>query len=175
MRKLVDIDGDHVGYEGNGLIKVNSVYFLTGAEWHGPLRTHGTYDMMYGTSKSLFGPYSQRRMGAPHGGHSRSPSSTEDHHARVPDPIAPPGADHHDLLDGLEALVQRHRGLHSEDGDALHAELIAAEVAHHVAVRVQGTAASGEPAGCRPRAGRTATLLWWGLELQGSSAIDRSP
>jgi hypothetical protein len=69
VRKLVDIDGDHVGYEGNGLIKVDGVYFLTGAEWHGPLRTHGTYDMMYGTSKSLFGPYSQRRMGAPHGGH----------------------------------------------------------------------------------------------------------
>lgn len=69
IRKLVDVDGDHVGYEGNGLIKVGGVYFLTGAEWHGPLRTHGTYDMMYGTSKSLLGPYSQRRMGAPHGGH----------------------------------------------------------------------------------------------------------
>ncbi|WP_223262768.1 family 43 glycosylhydrolase [Sphingobium sp. SCG-1] len=69
VRKLVDVDGDAVGYEGNGLIKVNGVYFLTGAEWNGPLRTHGTYDMMYGTSKSLFGPYSQRRMGAPHGGH----------------------------------------------------------------------------------------------------------
>lgn len=69
VRKLVDVDGDHVGYEGNGLIKVDGVYFLTGAEWHGPLRTHGTYDMMYGTSKTLFGPYSQRRMGAPHGGH----------------------------------------------------------------------------------------------------------
>lgn len=69
VRKLVDVDGDAVGYEGNGLLKVNGVYFLTGAEWHGPLRTHGTYDMMYGTSKSLFGPYSQRRMGAPHGGH----------------------------------------------------------------------------------------------------------
>lgn len=69
VRQLVDSDGDHVGYEGNGLIKVNGVYFLTGAEWHGPLRTHGTYDMMYGTSKTLFGPYSQRRMGAPHGGH----------------------------------------------------------------------------------------------------------
>ncbi|RYD57744.1 MAG: xylosidase [Sphingomonadales bacterium] len=69
VRKLVDVDGDAVGYEGNGLIKVNGVYFLTGAEWHGPLRTHGTYDMMYGTSTSLFGPYSQRRMGAPHGGH----------------------------------------------------------------------------------------------------------
>lgn len=69
VRQLVDVDGDHVGYEGNGLIKVGGVYFLTGAEWHGPLRTHGTYDMMYGTSKTLFGPYSQRRMGAPHGGH----------------------------------------------------------------------------------------------------------
>lgn len=69
VRQLVDSDGDHVGYEGTGLIKVNGVYFLTGAEWHGPLRTHGTYDMMYGTSKTLFGPYSQRRMGAPHGGH----------------------------------------------------------------------------------------------------------
>lgn len=69
IRKLVDVDGDHVGYEGNGLIKVGGVYFLTGAEWHGPLRTHGTYDMMYGTSRSLLGPYSQRRMGAPHGGH----------------------------------------------------------------------------------------------------------
>lgn len=69
VRQVVDTDGDHVGYEGNALIKVNGVYFLTGAEWHGPLRTHGTYDMMYGTSKSLFGPYSQRRMGAPHGGH----------------------------------------------------------------------------------------------------------
>ncbi|WP_369062331.1 family 43 glycosylhydrolase [Caulobacter sp. 73W] len=69
VRQLVDVDGDHVGYEGNGLIKVDGVYFLTGAEWHGPLRTHGTYDMMYGTSTSLLGPYSQRRMGAPHGGH----------------------------------------------------------------------------------------------------------
>lgn len=69
VRQLVDVDGDHVGYEGNGLIKVNGTYFLTGAEWNGPLRTHGTYDMMYGTAKSLFGPYSQRRMGAPHGGH----------------------------------------------------------------------------------------------------------
>jgi hypothetical protein len=38
------------------------------------------------------------------------------------------------FLDGLEALIQRHRGLHTEDGDALHAELIAAEVAHQLAI-----------------------------------------
>jgi beta-xylosidase len=80
VRQLVDVDGDHVGYEGNGLIKVNGVYFLTGAEWHGPLRTHGTYDMMYGTSKSLFGPYSQRRMGAPHGGHGTAFADKQGRH-----------------------------------------------------------------------------------------------
>lgn len=68
-RRLVDTDGENVGYEGNGLIKVGGTYFLTGAEWHGPLRTDGTYDMMYGTSKSLFGPYSKRRLAVPHGGH----------------------------------------------------------------------------------------------------------
>lgn len=69
VRRLVDTDGENVGYEGNGLIKVGDTYFLTGAEWNGPLRTDGTYDMMYGTSKSLFGPYSKRRLAVPHGGH----------------------------------------------------------------------------------------------------------
>jgi hypothetical protein len=38
------------------------------------------------------------------------------------------------FLDGLEALILRHRGMHCEDGDALHAELIAAEVAHQLAI-----------------------------------------
>jgi len=69
IKRLVDTDGENVGYEGNGLIKVGGTYFLTGAEWNGPLRTDGTYDMMYGTSKSLMGPYSKRRLAVPHGGH----------------------------------------------------------------------------------------------------------
>ncbi len=69
VHRLVDTDGAHIGYEGNAIIKVGDIYFVTGAEWHGPLRTHGTYDMMYGTSKSLFGPYTKRRLGAPHAGH----------------------------------------------------------------------------------------------------------
>jgi hypothetical protein len=40
------------------------------------------------------------------------------------------------LLDSLENLVRRHRalGLHAADESALHAELIAAEVAHELAV-----------------------------------------
>ncbi|MEQ3554342.1 hypothetical protein WIS52_28075 [Pseudonocardia nematodicida] len=42
-----------------------------------------------------------------------------------------PGAQ---LLDGLEALVRRHRALRTEYADGLHAELITAEVAQHLAV-----------------------------------------
>lgn len=67
--KLVDSDGEGVGYEGNGLVRVGDDYVITGAEWNGPLRTHGTYDMMYGSSRSIWGPYSKRRIGAPHAGH----------------------------------------------------------------------------------------------------------
>jgi hypothetical protein len=69
VHQLRDTAGDHVGYEGNALLKVGDTYFVTGAEWHGPLRTHGTYDMMYAASKSLLGPYTKRRLGVPHGGH----------------------------------------------------------------------------------------------------------
>ncbi|WP_125911510.1 MULTISPECIES: hypothetical protein [Pseudonocardia] len=42
-----------------------------------------------------------------------------------------PGAQ---LLDGLEALVRRHRALAHDDADTLHAELITAEVAQQLAV-----------------------------------------
>jgi beta-xylosidase len=79
VRRLVDTDGAHIGYEGNALIKIGDTYFVTGAEWNGPLRTHGTYDMMYGSSKSLFGPYSKRRLGAPHAGHG-TPFRDKDGH-----------------------------------------------------------------------------------------------
>lgn len=67
--KLVDTDGEHVGYEGNALVRIGDTYFITGAEWNGPLRTHGTYDMMYAASRSIEGPYTKRRVGAPHAGH----------------------------------------------------------------------------------------------------------
>jgi hypothetical protein len=40
------------------------------------------------------------------------------------------------LLNSLEDLVRRHRalGMHTAENSALHAELIAAEVAHELAV-----------------------------------------
>jgi beta-xylosidase len=80
VRRLVDTDGAHIGYEGNALIKIGDAYFVTGAEWNGPLRTHGTYDMMYGSSKSLFGPYTKRRLGAPHAGHGTPFRDKEGHY-----------------------------------------------------------------------------------------------
>ena len=66
---LRTVDGEHVGYEGNSLVKVGGRYVLAGAEWNGPLRTEGTYDMMYAVSDHLLGPYTRRRVGVPHAGH----------------------------------------------------------------------------------------------------------
>ena len=49
----------------------------------------------------------------------------------APPPPADPGAR---LLDGLEALVRRHRALAHDDSTPLHVELITAEVAQQLAV-----------------------------------------
>lgn len=67
---LMPTDGQEVGYEGAGLIKVNGKYVLYAAEWNGDFRIDGTYDMMYSVSDSLMGPYCPRRLLVPHGGHS---------------------------------------------------------------------------------------------------------
>ena len=68
-RLLLPSDGQQVGYEGAGLIRVNGKYVLYAAEWNGDLRIDGTYDMMYSVSDSMYGPYSPRRVLVPHGGH----------------------------------------------------------------------------------------------------------
>lgn len=68
-KSLRTIDGEKVGHEGVQLLRIGDWYVLTAVEWNGDLRVHGTYDMMYGVSKSLFGPYSKPRLAVPHGGH----------------------------------------------------------------------------------------------------------
>lgn len=60
-------DGQEVGYEGAGLIRVDGRYVLYAAEWNGDLRMDGSYDMMYSTADALMGPYSPRRVLVPHG------------------------------------------------------------------------------------------------------------
>ncbi|HEX8912461.1 MAG TPA: family 43 glycosylhydrolase, partial [Humisphaera sp.] len=69
VRPLRTVDGAKVGYEGVQLVRVGGWYVLTAAEWHGDLRAHGTYDMMYAVSRTLAGPYSRARLAVPHGGH----------------------------------------------------------------------------------------------------------
>lgn len=66
---LLPTDGQQVGYEGAGVIKVNGKYVLYAAEWNGDARIDGTYDMMYSVADSLMGPYCPRRVLVPHGGH----------------------------------------------------------------------------------------------------------
>jgi xylan 1,4-beta-xylosidase len=68
-KRLLTVDNTHVGYEGNCLTKIKGKYVLSGAEWNGPLRTHGTYDMMYGISDNLWGPYTSPTLAVPHAGH----------------------------------------------------------------------------------------------------------
>jgi beta-xylosidase len=69
--ELLTVDKEQVGYEGVFLCKIGQWYVLTAAEWNGGApREDGTYDMMYAVSRNLLGPYSRRRVGVPHGGHS---------------------------------------------------------------------------------------------------------
>ena len=68
-RQLRTVDGEKVGYEGVQLLRIGQWYVMTAVEWHGDLRVHGTYDMMYSVSRSLLGPYSKPRLAVPHGGH----------------------------------------------------------------------------------------------------------
>lgn len=69
--ELMTIEGEQIGYEGIFLRKIGKWYVLLGAEWNGGTpREEGTYDMMYAVSKTLRGPYSRRRVGVAHAGHS---------------------------------------------------------------------------------------------------------
>jgi hypothetical protein len=69
--ELKTVDDEQVGYEGIFMTRVGDWYMVLAAEWNGGQnRTCGTYDMMYSVSRELTGPYSRRRVGVPHGGHS---------------------------------------------------------------------------------------------------------
>jgi beta-xylosidase len=76
--ELLTTDKEQVGYEGIFMIKYGDWYVLCAAEWNGGAnRMDGTYDTMYAVSKTLQGPYSPRRVLAPHTGHSTLFQDTE--------------------------------------------------------------------------------------------------
>lgn len=69
-KKILPADGQRVGYEGATLVKIGPWYVLTCAEWNGGgNHADGTYDMMYSCSRSLAGPWKNRRVAVPHAGH----------------------------------------------------------------------------------------------------------
>ncbi len=69
--ELMTVDNEQVGYEGVFLRKINGWYVVLAAEWNGGSnQADGSYDMMYAISKKITGPYTARRAGVPHGGHS---------------------------------------------------------------------------------------------------------
>lgn len=69
--ELLTTDGEQVGYEGIYMVKMDDWYVICAAEWNGGNnRLDGTYDTMYAVSKNLHGPYSPRKILAPHTGHS---------------------------------------------------------------------------------------------------------
>jgi beta-xylosidase len=67
---LKTVDNKTVGYEGVSMAKMGSWYVVAAAEWNGDMRYQGSYDLMYAISKNILGPYTKRRFGIPHAGHS---------------------------------------------------------------------------------------------------------
>lgn len=67
--QLLTTERYRVGYEGNSMMKVGGTYILCGADWNGPLRREGTYDMMFATAQDIRGPYTAAQLGVPHAGH----------------------------------------------------------------------------------------------------------
>ncbi|NOY82846.1 MAG: family 43 glycosylhydrolase [Kiritimatiellaeota bacterium] len=68
-RQLKPRNYKHVGFEGAFLTKMGSRYLLVCAEFNGkgPGRT---YDSMIASSDNLYGPYGDRYLAIPHGGHN---------------------------------------------------------------------------------------------------------
>jgi beta-xylosidase len=64
-RLLKPANADHVGFEGAFIFKVGKRYFLSCAEFN-----NGDYDCMVASSEDLYGPYGDRYVAIPHGGHN---------------------------------------------------------------------------------------------------------
>ena len=68
-RLLKPANAKHVGFEGAFLTKINGRYHLICAEFN-KHETHSAYDCMAATADSIYGPYGNRYLAIPHGGHN---------------------------------------------------------------------------------------------------------
>lgn len=62
--------GQPIGSEGVGVVKIKGRYVLHAARWQGKDPASATYDLMCAFAKNILGPYSPPNLAVPHGGHS---------------------------------------------------------------------------------------------------------
>ncbi|WP_217591755.1 family 43 glycosylhydrolase [Cohnella sp. GbtcB17] len=65
LRVLRPANAEHVGFEGTFLFKAHGRYHLAGAEF-----VDGDYHCYVASSEQLYGPYGDRYLAVPHGGHN---------------------------------------------------------------------------------------------------------
>ena len=69
-RHLKPTNAEQVGFEGAFLTKINGRYRLVCAEFNSHKDGPATYDCMIAESDKLYGPYGDRYLAIPHGGHN---------------------------------------------------------------------------------------------------------
>jgi xylan 1,4-beta-xylosidase len=69
-RHLKPANAEQVGFEGAFLTKINGKYRLVCAEFNPHENGPATYDCMIAESDKLYGPYGDRYLAVPHGGHN---------------------------------------------------------------------------------------------------------
>jgi beta-xylosidase len=69
-RHLKPANAEQVGFEGAFLTKINGRYRLVCAEFNQHENGPATYDCMIAESDKLYGPYGDRYLAIPHGGHN---------------------------------------------------------------------------------------------------------
>ncbi|WP_199619496.1 family 43 glycosylhydrolase [Paenibacillus alkalitolerans] len=65
LRVLKPANADHVGFEGTFLFKAHGRYHLAGADF-----VDGAYHCFVASSEHIYGPYGDRYLAIPHGGHN---------------------------------------------------------------------------------------------------------
>lgn len=65
LRQLSPANAEHVGFEGTYLFKAHGKYHLVGADF-----LDGDYHCYAASSDHIYGPYSDRYLAIPHGGHN---------------------------------------------------------------------------------------------------------
>jgi xylan 1,4-beta-xylosidase len=69
-RHLKPANADQVGFEGAFIAKIGGRYRLVCAEFNQHEKGPATYDCMIAESDKLYGPYGDRYLAIPHGGHN---------------------------------------------------------------------------------------------------------